>query len=107
MAALEEVISSKDPKVIKKKRSTILGMITAVHNNLVKLLEKTAGNFDHNKIQRTRVLTDLANLKKHQESFEVIHEAYQDYREEGKDETGEQTLAINCLTSLPPLNLLS
>ena len=69
MAALVEAISSKDPKVIKKKRSTIQGMITAVNNNLAKLLKNTASSFDHNKIQRTRVLTDLANLKKHQENF--------------------------------------
>ena len=93
MAGLEEAISTKDPEVIKKKRSTILRMITAIHNNMAKLLEKTSGRFDHNKIQRTRVLTDLASLKKYQESFEMIHVAYMDYREEGKDATEEESLA--------------
>ena len=80
---MEEIISTKDPKAIKGKRSTLLRMITTIRNNLAKRLEKTAGSFDHNKILRTRVLIDLTNLKKHQESFDVIHEGYLRYREEG------------------------
>ena len=37
-------------------------------------------------------MIDIANLKKHQESLDVIHEAYLHYTEEGKDETDEKTL---------------
>ena len=61
---MEEIISTKDPEAIKGKRSTLLRMITTIRNSLAKRLEKSAGIFDHNKILRTRVLTDLANLKK-------------------------------------------
>ena len=65
MASMEETISTKDPDMIKKKRSTLLRLITVIHKNLAKLLERTAESFDHTKIVRARVLTDLANLKKH------------------------------------------
>ena len=94
MASLEDVISTKDPEAIKKKRSNIKRVVTATHKNLVKLLEKTSGKFDHSRIQRTRVLQDLAKLKKQQESFEMIHEAYMYFREEAKDETEEEALVL-------------
>ena len=92
MASTEDVISTKDPEAIKKKRSNIKRMITGIHNNLAKLLEKTAGKFDHAKIPRTRVLQDLANLKRQQESFDVIHEAFMYFRDEDKDATEEEAL---------------
>ena len=94
MASLEEVISTKDPAAIKKKRSNVLRMISVIHNNLAKLLENTSGKFDHAKIERVRALQDLANLKKQQEGFDVIHEAYMYFREESKDETEEETLLL-------------
>ena len=56
MASNEDVISTKDPDAIKKKRSNIRRMITTISNSLAKLLEKSADKFDHAKIQRTRVL---------------------------------------------------
>ena len=94
MASLEEIVSSKDPKEIKKRRSTEKRMITTIQNHLAELLVKMTGTFDHAKIKRTRVLTNLANLKKNQESFDVIHKAYLHYREESKDETEEETLVL-------------
>ena len=94
MASTEDVISTKDPEAIRKKRSNIKRVISATHNNLVKLLEKTGGKFDHARIQRIRVLQDLAKQKKQQESFEMIHEAYMYFREEAKDETKEEALLL-------------
>ena len=76
----------------RRKGGNVLRMISVIHNNLAKLLEKTSGKFDHAKIERVRALQDLANLKKKQESFDLIHEAYMYFREEGKDETEEETL---------------
>ena len=92
MATLEDVISTKDPEAIKRKRSAIQGMITTVRKSLVKLLAKTAEKFDHAKIQRLRVQGEHAGLKKHQQNFIIIHEAYLQYRELGKDNIEEQTL---------------
>ena len=94
MASKEDVISTKDPEAIKKKRSNIKRMVTTIHNNLSKLLKKTADKFDHNKILRARVLQDLAKMKEQQESFDVIHEAYMYFRKESKDETEEETLLL-------------
>ena len=92
MATLEDVISTKDPEAIKRKRSAIQGMITTVRKSLVKLLAKTAEKFDHAKIQRLRVQGEHAGLKKHQQNFIIIHEAYLQYRELGEDNIEEQTL---------------
>ena len=64
MASLDEVISSKDPESIKKKRSNFQGMMTTVRKNLGRLLVKTAGKFDHVKIQRIQVLEERVKLKK-------------------------------------------
>ena len=55
MASLEEIIASKDAEAIKRKRTSIQGMITVVRKSLEKLLVKTdAGEFDHAKIQKVR-----------------------------------------------------
>ena len=94
MATLEDVISSKDPGAIKKKRSTIQRLVTGVRNNLDRLLVKTAGKFDHTKIERLEVHIDHASLKKHFENFQVIHEAYMEFRPEGKDAIEEETLVL-------------
>ena len=80
MATIEDVIKSQDPEAIKKKRSTIQRFSTGVRNNLDKLLIKTAGNFDHSLIERIEVHMNDASLKKHLENFQVIHEAYMEYR---------------------------
>ena len=67
-------------------------MMTTVCKNLGRLLVKTAGRFDHGKIQRILILEQQLKLKKLQESFELLHQAFQEYREPGKDETNEKTL---------------
>ena len=92
MASIEEVISSKDPETIKKRRSNFQGMLTTIHKNLGRLLVKTAGKFDHVRIQRIPVLEQEAKLKKLQEGFEALHQAYQEYRETGEDDTKEEAL---------------
>lgn len=92
MASSEEAIASEDPEVIKKRRSTIQGSMTTIRKRLGKLLSKSAGNFDHVKIKRLRVQDDYNDLKKLLESFKVIHEAYQHFREVGKDDTQEEAL---------------
>ena len=94
MASIEAVILSKDPEVIKKKRSTIQRFATGVRNNLDRLLVKTAGKFDHAKIERLEVQIDHSSLKKHFENFQVIHEGYIEYRAEGKDATAEDALVL-------------
>ena len=94
MATIEDVVASKDPDVIKKKRSTIQRFATIVRNNLDRLLVKTAGKCDHNKIETLEVQMDHASLKKHLENFQVVHEAYMEYRAEGKDATEEETLVL-------------
>ena len=92
MASIDEAISSKDPKLIKKRRANFQGMMTTVHKSLGRLLVKTASKFDHDKIQRIPVLEQNAKLKKLQESFELLHQAYQEFRDPGKDEAGEEAL---------------
>ena len=89
---MEEAISSGDPDVIKKKRSTIQGQITKIQNHLDKLLLKSAGKFDHDRIRRLNVQGDHADLKKLFESFKIIDEAYQHYRPVGQDEPEENAL---------------
>ena len=94
MATIEDVIKSQDPEAIKKKRSTIQRFSTGVRNNLDKLLVKTAGKFDHSTIKRIEVHIDDASFNKHFENFQVIHEAYMEYRAEGKDANEEETLVL-------------
>ena len=91
---MQEIVSTKDPDEIKKRRSTIKRKVTTIQNHMVDLLVKTASRFDHTKIERTKVLNDLATLKKTQESFEEIHDAYMHFRVEGKDETDEENLLL-------------
>ena len=74
MASIEEVISSKDPGLIKKRRGNFQGMLTTIHKNLGRLLVKTAGKFDHVKIQRIPVLEQHAKLKELQKNFEILHQ---------------------------------
>ena len=92
MATLEEAISSGNPDVIKKRRSTIQGVMTKIQNRLEKLLAMSSGKFDHEKIKRLNVKRDHADLEKFLESFKVVDEAYQHHREVGKDEPAEEAL---------------
>ena len=94
MASIEDVISTKDPEVIKKKRSTIQRLTTGVRNSLDRLLIKAAGKFDHSQIKRLDVHDHHASLKKHYVNFQVIHEAYMEFRAEGKDAAEEETLVL-------------
>ena len=43
-----------EKEVIKKRRSTIQRMMTTVRNRLGKMLAKSAGKFDHDKIDSSR-----------------------------------------------------
>ena len=92
MSSPEEVISSKDPDLIKRRRGNFQGMMTTICKNLGRLLVKTAGRFDHEKIQRTPILEQQVKLKELQGGFEILHQAFQEYREQGKDVTEEAEL---------------
>jgi hypothetical protein len=70
MASLEDVISSRDPKVIKKKRSPIQGMIPKLQKSLGILLKKSEGKFERGKIKLLRVQQEHAKLKKPQDRFD-------------------------------------
>ena len=94
MASIEEVISSKDPEVIKKKRSTIQRLTTGVRKSLDQLLIKTAGKLDHSQIKRLDVQEHHARIKRHYENFQAIHEAFMEYRAEGKDAAEEEKLVL-------------
>ena len=67
-------------------------MMTTIEKNIDKLLVKTDGQFQHEKIQRLRVEGEIATLRRYQGNFESIHEAFLQYREEGQDSTEEETL---------------
>ena len=92
MASLEDAISSKDPEEIKSKRSSIQGMMTKLQKSLGKLLLRSEGKFEHDKIKRLRVQQENTKLKRLEESFDEIHQAYLHYRDEGKDEPEESSL---------------
>ena len=92
MASSEEAISSGDPEVIKKRRSTIQGMMTNNCKRLGNQLAKISGKFDHDKIKRFSVQRDQADLERLLESFKNIHEAYLYHREVGEDESEEKAL---------------
>ena len=92
MASIDKVISSKDAESIKKRRGNFQGMMTTACRNLERLLVKTAGKFDQQRIQRIQVLEQEVKLRKLQESFDVLHQAYQEFREPGKDATEEEEL---------------
>ena len=91
MSSLEEAISSGDPDVINKRRSTIQGGMTKVQSRLEKLLAKSSGKFDYDRIKRLNVQGDHNDFKKLFEIFKIIDEAYQHHREVGKNETEEET----------------
>ena len=92
MASLEDAISSEDPKVIKNKRSSIQGMMNKLQNSLRKLPTKSEDKFDHDKIKRLRVQQEHTKLKRLEENFDEIHQAFLHYREEGKDEPEESSI---------------
>ena len=92
MASSEEAISSGDPEVIKKRRSTIQGMMTNNCKRLGNQLAKIGGKFDHDKIKRFSVQRDQADLERLLESFKKIHEAYLYHRKVGEDESEEKAL---------------
>ena len=94
MASCQEIVSTKDPDEIKKRRKTIKGMLTSIQNHMAGLLEKTAGSFDHAQIERPKVLTDLAKLKKNEEDFDLLHMAYIHYRERGKTEPEDEAFML-------------
>ena len=56
------------------------------------MLAKSAGKFDHDKIDRLQVQEEKASLKELQESFKTIHQAYLHNMEVGKDDTEEDAL---------------
>ena len=89
---MEDAISSADPLVIKNKRSAIQGMMMKLQKSLVKLLLKSGSKFEHDQIKRLRVQQEHTKLKKLEESFDEIHQAYLHYREKGKDEPEEISL---------------
>ena len=74
-------------------------MMTNICERLGNQLAKTAGKFDHSTIKRIEVHINEASLKKDLENLRlerdfcrVIHEAYMEYRAEGKDANEEETL---------------
>ena len=89
MSSLEEVIRSKDPELIKKKRGAIQEMMISIQKKMGRLLAGSAGKFDHHKIQRLQLQSEHESLKKYQEDFEIIHEAYYMY---GMDDESRRNL---------------
>ena len=66
--------------------------MTTIHKNLGRLLVKTAGKFDHQRINRIQVLEQQGKLRKLEENFEMLHQAYQQFRDPGKDAAEEEAL---------------
>ena len=91
MASLEDAISSGDPNVIKKKRISIQGMMTKLQKSLGNLLIKSGSKFEHDKIKRLQVQQKHAKLKRLEESFDEIHQAYLDCRDEAEDSIEESS----------------
>ena len=81
MESWEDVVHSRDPELIKKTRGTIQEGMTSIKKSLRRLLAGRAGKFDQGKIMRLRVQSEHKSLKKFQEVFEIILEAYL-YQEE-------------------------
>ena len=90
MASLEDAISSGDPEVIKKRRSTIQRLMTMLQKRLATMLTKSAGKSDHAQIDRRQVLDEKQSLKELQGSFKSIHEAYLHNMEVGEDDDEEE-----------------
>lgn len=80
--------------MIKKRKSIIQRLTTCVRKNLDKLLVKTAGKYDYSKMKRLYVQDHHSSLERHYKNFQVIHEAYMEYRTEGSDTTEEETLVL-------------
>ena len=76
---MEEVIASQDPELINKKRGAIQERITSIEKSLRRLLARSAGKFDHGKIPRIQGQSEHEGLKKHQEDFKILYEAYLEY----------------------------
>ena len=64
-------------------------MMTKLQKSLGNLLLKSGSKFEHAKIKRLRVQQEHTKLKKLEESFDEIHQAYLDCREEDEDESEE------------------
>ena len=75
MASFEEVISSGDPEVFKKRRSTIQGMMTNICKRLGNQLAKISGKFRQGKLPRLQVQSEHGSLK-FQEEGEIVYEAF-------------------------------
>ena len=69
MTTIEEVVASRDPEGIKKKRTTIKRLATGFRYSLYRLFVKTAGKFDHSQIKRLDVHDHHDSLKKHYANF--------------------------------------
>ena len=78
--------------MIKKKRSSIQGMMTKLQKSIGILLQKSGGKLEHAKVKRLRVQQEHAKLKKLEESFDEMHHAYLHCRDEAKDEPGESAI---------------
>ena len=73
MESLEEVIASKDPELINKKRGAIQERMTSIEKTLGRLLAKSTGKFNHGKFQRLRVQSEHESLKKHHKDFMSLY----------------------------------
>ena len=71
MESLEEVIRSEDPKLIKTRRDAIQEGMTSIEKSMRRLLARSAG-----KIQRLQVQIEHESIKKYQEDFKILVEAY-------------------------------
>ena len=67
-------------------------MMINIQKSLGKLLSRTAGKFDHDKIKRLQVQQVQVKLKRLEENFDEIHQAYLHFREVGKDKSEETAL---------------
>ena len=92
MASVEDIVASQNFDAIKRKRSSTQSMITIVSKSLNKLLKTENGNFDHSAIDRSRVLSEHGKLVKFHENFDVIHQAFIEFREIGENDSAESLL---------------
>ena len=67
-------------------------MMRKLQKSIGILLQKSEGKFEHGKIKRLRVQQEHAKLKKLEESFDEIHQAYLDCIDVAEDEPGESAL---------------
>ena len=65
--------------------------MTSIEKTLERLLARSAGKFNHGKIQRFQVKSELESLKKYQEEFQINQEAYYMY---GIDEGIEEEFLV-------------